>query len=200
MAWFSKPFIFTVLSVLLIHCQSPEGEITDAFKKVNGSIEKTNKSIIDANSIEYLYSTIRLNQQKNAPLAEKAGRLYAITKDAHAYLERLKEHMEKNDSSGVNAGFVASLLIGTPVADTLTQKLSAVYDHSYAALNDQNKTKSLDSTLVTLKEIRSNKQWTTKYFDNTLTIAAITILSKFQYDCLDAARLVLGDIKQQLDN
>jgi hypothetical protein len=199
MAWFSKPFIFTVLSVLLIHCQSPEGEITDAFKKVNESIEKTNKSITDANSIEYLYSAIRLNQQKNEPLAEKAGKLYAITKDAHAYLERLKEHMKK-DSSGVNAAFVAALFIGTPVADTLSQKLAAVYDNSHAALNDKNKARSLDSTLVAFKEIRNNKQWTTKYFDRTPTIAAITIMTKFQYDCLDAARIVLGDIKQHLDN
>lgn len=199
MAWFSKLFIFTVLSVLLTQCQSSSGEITDAFKKANGSIEETNKGITDANSIELLYSSIRLNQQKNEPLAEKAGKLYVITKDAHAFLERLKAHLEK-DSAGVNTDLVASLFIGTPVADTLSQKLSAVYDYSYVALNDKNKTRSLDSTLAALKEIRNDKQWTTKYFDRTPTIAAITIMNKFQYDCLDAARLVLGDIKQQLDN
>jgi hypothetical protein len=188
-----------VLSVLLIHCKSPSDKILDEFKKVNASLEKSGNSFTDANSIEYLYSSIRLNQQKNAPLAEKAAKLYSITKDAHAYLERLKEHMEK-DSSGVNTSFVASLMIGTPAADTLSQKLSAVYDYSYAALNDQNKIRSLDSVMITFKEIRNSKQWTTKYFDQTPTIAAIAILTKFQYDCLDAARIVLGAIKKHLDN
>lgn len=199
MAWVSKLFIFTVLSVLLVHCQSPEGEVADTFKKVNESIEKTNRSIADANSIEFLYSSIRLNRQKNAPLAEKAGKLYASTKEAHAFIEVLKRTLQFRDSSGVSL-VKPDQLMNTLVADSLSERLIAVYDHSYAALNDKNKIRSLDSTLVAIKEIRNNKQWTTKYFDRTPTIAAITIMNKFQYDCLDAARIVLGDIKQHLDN
>jgi flagellin-specific chaperone FliS len=192
MAWFSKLFIFTVLSVLLAHCQ------TDAFKTVNDSL---NKSIaVDHFAVDELYFYIKQNRQKNEALAVQADKLYASTKEAHRFIEDLKQELELKDSSRVSTVIPAQLLGSIETSDRLSQKLSAIYDYSHAALNDKNKSRSLDSTLAAFKEIRNNKQWTTKYFDRTPTIAVITILSKFQYDCQDAARFVLGDIKQHLDN
>lgn len=190
MACISKLFIFIVLSVLLMHCQ-------DAFKTVDASLHKS--AAVDNYAVDHLYAFIKQNRHKNEPLATKADKLFSITRDAHSYLEDLKQRLEARDSSGVNTEIPTQLFVGTATADTLSQKLLAVYDHSRAALVDQNKTHSLDSALMGFNEMR-NRQWTAKYFDQTPTIAAITILSKFQYDCLDAARICLDDVKQHLDN
>ena len=198
MAWGSKLFLFIVLSVLLIHCQSPSGKIIEDFKTVDESLPEI--SSVSHFAVDDLYKSIRKNRQKNESLAVHADKLFSSTKDAHAYLDNLKQRLEAADSSGLSKDLPGQLFVGTATADTLFQKLQAVHDHSYTALIDQNKARSLDSILTAFKEIRNNKQWTSKYFDKTPTIAAITILNKFQYDCLDAARIALGDINQHLDN
>lgn len=197
MAWFSKLFIFTVLSVLLTNCQSMSDRAKDAFKTADESLEQSGG--VNYFAVDGLYASIKQNRHKNEPLAIQAGKLFSSTKEAHAYLEDLKQRLKATDSSGVDINIPAQLFVGTATADTLSQKLLAVYDHSYAALVNKNKTHSLDSALLVFKDMR-NKQWTENFFDKTPTIAAITILSKFQYDCLDAARICLYDVKQHLDN
>ena len=40
--------------------------------------------------------------------------------------------------------------------------------------------------------------WKKKYFEGIPTVAAVTILTRFQNDCQNAALIALGDIKKRL--
>ncbi len=189
--------IFTFpLSLFLTHCQSPTDQINEAFKTVDKSLEKSN-SVLN-NSIEGLYSTINSNRQKNQQLALKADSIYLATSEANNFIDSLKLTMRFQDTSGTNLDLATKLFVFTSTGDDLAKVLLKVYANTNSYKISSSKRQELDSMLQSFREIQSDKQWTKKYFEATPIVAAITILSKFQNDCTNAATFTLDDIKKQL--
>lgn len=182
--------------ILLTQCQSPSSEIKKAFDKVDKSLKKSN-AVLD-NSVDRLYATINSARQKNEKLASKADSIYFATKEAQSYINGLKLNLQSKDSSGGNLNTASALLISTPAGDSLRKVLLNVYavteSYSLRIATDN----GLEHALQTFASIQNNKDWLKLYFDNTPTVAALTMLSKFQNDCQNAASITLADIKNRL--
>ena len=193
---FNRLIFFLPLSLFLTHCQSPSDQIKDAFKTVDKSLEKSND--VFSNSIEGLYSAINSIRQKNEQLALKADSIYFATNEANKFIDSLKQTMQFQDTSGTNLNLATKLLVFTNTGDSLAKVLLDVYANTNSYPFDNTKRQGLDSVLQPIREVQSDKQWTKKYFERTPTVAAMTILSKFQNDCTNAAAITLGDIKLRL--
>jgi hypothetical protein len=184
------------MSLLLTQCKSPTEQINDAFKTVDKSLDKSNEYL--NNSIEGLYSSIDSNRQKNTNLAIKADSVFYTTDIAFKFIDSLKQVMKFQDTSGTDIDLASSIFVNSKTGDILKEKLLTVYSHSYASLIDSSKKASLDSVLNSISEFQVDINWKRNYFERAPTVAAITILSKFQNDCKNAATISLQDIKEHL--
>jgi hypothetical protein len=185
---------FTILlTFLLTQCKS---SLNDAFKTVEKSLETTNRNL--GNSLENLYSSIDSNRQKNLVLGLKADSIFYANDIACKLMDSLKLAMQLQDISGADLSVATNIFVNSLTGDTLKEKLVAVYRYSYSSLIDNSKKRSLDSVLNSIGMLKFDNTWERKYFESTSTVAAITILSKFQNDCKNAAILCLSDIKDHL--
>lgn len=181
---------------LLTQCQSPSNEIKKAFDKVDKSLEKSN-AVLD-NSVDKLYSAINSTRQENEQLASTADSIYFAVKSAGSYIDGLKLRLQSNDSSGNQLNIASALLISTSAGDSLRKVLLNVYaiagPYSPRIVTDN----SLEQALQSFSHVQNNKDWLKLYFDNTPTVAAMTMLSKFKNDCEIVAKITLTDIKNRL--
>ena len=192
----NRLILYLALCLFLTHCKSPSDQIKDAFKTVDESLEKSNNVL--SNSVEGLYSAIKSNRQKNESLALRADSIYFATNDANKFIDSLKQTMQLQDTSGMNLNLATTLLVFTNTGDSLAKMLLNVYANASSYPLANSKKQMLDSALQSIQEIQHDQQWTKKYFKATPTVAAITILTKFQNDCTNAATITLADIKQRL--
>jgi hypothetical protein len=186
------------LYIFLTSCQSPSEQIKKAFITVDNSLVTSNSMAM--HSIDSLYSFLSQNRQKNIELASKADAVYYAYQDAFTLIDSLKQVLQQKDVSGTNAFLAEKLLVGTAVGDSLTSKISKVYAYSRSGVFDHKKKLSLDSSMHFIKSIRTDKEWTKSYFKSTLTVAAITMLSHFQNECLNGAIITIEDLKYRLLN
>jgi hypothetical protein len=185
-----------LISFLLTQCKSPREQINDAFNTVDKSLYKSNDYV--NNSIEALYSSIDSNRQKNTILALKADSVFHATKIAFTFMDSLKQVMKLQDTSGTDIDLATNIFVISKTGDMLKKKLLAVYSQSYASLIDSSKKASLDSVLTSISKLNVDNNWRRNFFERTPTVAAITILSKFQNDCKNALTISLQDIKEHL--
>ena len=166
-----------VMIVLAIGCKSQSEKILDKFKEINENLERTNKtvdSILLGSDSRTDSTALDLKSVGFDPsVADSLGNLFIQTR---AYLIRLKEELKKADSKGENLDASQNLLIKTPKGDSLYNYMLQVYNTG---------TKYGDSAsrilLTDLKKYGKDK-WLARYFNMLPTVAAITILSKFQND------------------
>jgi hypothetical protein len=168
----------------------------DAFKTVDSSLSKTTDYL--NNTIDGLYLYIDSNRNTHLMYALYADSIYITTKNTCNYLESLKDILKSKDESGENIDPATNMLIKSATGDTLLQNLSAVYKYAHSSLIDKSKKGELDSALATIGDIQVDKNWKRKYFEMTPTFAAMTILSSFQNDCMNAATITLRDIKEHM--
>lgn len=188
---FALPFL-----LFWMHCQSPSDQIKDAFDTVDNSLKKSNDVL--ENSIDGLYSTINSVRQKNEQLALNADLIYLSTKLVSEHIDSLKEVMKLEDSLGTNLTIASNLLVSTTTGDILRKELMNVYISAKSYSSSKAKQAELDSTLQSFREIQFNEDWEKIYFEKTPTVAAMTVLSKYQNDCKNIATIILTDIKMRL--
>ena len=102
------------------------------------------------------------------------------------------------DSSGTSSGPSDKLMVNSPAGDSLAEKLGAVSSQCYSGLVDNSALPVLKNALKDIDQIQTDKTWNETYFHSTPTVAAVTILSKFQNDCKEAGLIVLTDIEKHL--
>ncbi|RYZ23787.1 MAG: hypothetical protein EOO10_20825 [Chitinophagaceae bacterium] len=188
---------FISLIFFLTHCKSPSDQIKDAFNTVDKSLGKSNDVL--SSSIDSMYSAINNNRSQNEQLAMKADSIYLDTKKANEYMDSLKETMRLQDSTGNRLDVATKLLVGTNNQHELKKYLAQVYSAANRYKSDNTNMLKLDSALLPLKEVQTDREWAKKYFESTPTVAATTMLSKFQNDCTNVAAIILGDIKQRVE-
>lgn len=192
--------MYLVLTALL--ALNVSSEILNAFKTVNNSINTASGVVDSKNDATYKSFEAKLKDPKTA---EKAGIWYPkaqeaqkLSDDMSKYLEALKVDLKK-ESKGENIGTAEEtysidnldastrLLVEGPKGEELLKKLT---DYRNGMLNIVPEMKAtFDKTLpIDLSVPKSetgtlaNKDWKSAYFRMTPTIAALTILSKFQND------------------
>ena len=181
---FFKYFILSVSFLIMAGCWSPSGDVVDNFKKIDESLEKSNDSIS------------KLAQNIKFPGADEkiSDSLSVVLNDAYSYFKNLKEDLESMDKQGERLDVAESLLIQTPKGDSLFRYVMSMYD-----IGIQYGDSSVKDEFVLARENDKNK-WLKKYFKMVPTIAARTILSKFQNDCNLIRMSVSGAWIRQLKN
>jgi len=106
--------------------------------------------------------------------------------------------LQAKDTAGTNTNLATNILVKTKTGDNLTKALNNVYAFTSSYFVDDIKKEELNKALQALKEIQNDKNWTKKYFEHTPTIAAVTILAKFQNDCTTATAIVLTNMEEHL--
>ncbi|HEU4472800.1 MAG TPA: hypothetical protein VFR58_17015 [Flavisolibacter sp.] len=192
-----SPFYFLFL-FFLANCRSPSEQINDAFTTVDQSLVKTNDVI--GTSAGQLYADINAGRRQHESYAIKADSVYFAAVDVSRLLDSLKQIIKVRDSSGERLSVASELLIASRSQQQLTKAFIRLFAATDSYRLDERKRQKLDSFLLSVKEVRSDKHWTKKYFERVPTYAAIVLLDKFQNDCMMAAEIVLADIKQQVVN
>ncbi|MBZ5858057.1 type IX secretion system motor protein PorM/GldM [Flavihumibacter profundi] len=191
--------MYLVLTALL--ALNVSSEILNAFKTVNTSINHANEVVDSKNKSTFNSFEAKLKDPKTAektaiwyPKAQQAQKLAdAMTK----YIEDLKTEL-KTESKGENIGKAdekfsednldasTRMLVEGPKGEELRKKLEDYKNQMLAIVPEEKanfaKSFPLDLSIPESKTGTLNNDWKTAYFHMTPTIAALTILSKFQND------------------
>lgn len=202
--------MYLVLTALL--ALNVSSEILNAFKTVDHSLRTAN-DIIETKNQQLLASLSELEKDSKThekaalwkPLAEQAQQ---ISEDAYKYIEDLKLELKReakldsatgifreDDLEAATRLFVEAPPIGKGKGKELYQRLSDVKTKLLALHPDIAKafetTLPIDLSIPKSSNEASNKDWATSYFHMTPTIAALTILSKFQNDIKNSEAQVI---------
>jgi len=203
--------MYLVLTALL--ALNVSNEILHAFKVINESILKSNASIESKN--RELYDLIDANEkmagkyEKVHPYKLRADEVKAKADEMVKYLENWKERIiaesggrDEKDSSVKredNIDATTLLLVERNGGDTLKNKLQSVHDFFISKLdaNDQKLIEPQLSIKIDKPKPSDNNpqgEWKVAYFHNMPTMAALTLLAKFQNDVRNSEALVVNQL------
>ncbi|HEY8959465.1 gliding motility protein GldM [Chitinophaga sp.] len=207
--------MYLVLTAML--ALNVSAEILNAFSIVNNSINTSNKSLADKNDFIYRQFDAQMkdNAEKTAPLRAKAQQVKQISASMYDYVESLKktiitesggfdEHGEIKDKAGLDAPTrVMENMKKGPELEAKLKDLRA----KLLSFVDPKKKDQFEKTLPLKIEVgKSNdehgsgpKSWTTYHFNMVPTIAAVTILGKFQNDIKNSESAIIDDLFRQID-
>jgi|SRR6187455_3158844 len=158
--------LIPVIICLVVSCRSPSEKVRDSFREVNESLEKTNKA---ADSLTQEIKLVGFDKS----VADSLERLFY---NASVFIRRLKNELDSTDSNGEDLDVAEDILIKTQKGDSLYFYVMNIYDVGIKYSDS-----SLRRDYISLREPDKDK-WLDKYFRKVPTIAAITILSRFQND------------------
>jgi len=205
--------MYLVLTALL--ALNVSSEILNAFKTVNNSLEETNV-VVTASTADIMNS---LQEKKSEPsTAAKAGIWYphAVTvqnqtADLYNYLQSLKDQIlkeaganyAKGDSSykDDNLDIATRIMVEKGAGKELLKRL---IDYKTKVLNEAPEigkefANSLPINITKPKTTsKGNNSWEAAYFRMVPTVAALTILSKFQNDVKTAENKVVTFCHEQV--
>ena len=208
--------MYLVLTALL--ALNVSSEILNAFVTVNNSISTANKVVDDKNASTFKSFEAKLKDNKTAERAAiwhpKAMQAKKLSDDMSKYLDDLKLELKK-ESKGENLGTPEEhfaqdnldastrLLVEGAKGDELYKKLSDFKNQLLAIIPEEkaNFSKSLPLSLEVPKSqtgSHGNNDWKSAYFRMTPTIAALTILSKFQNDVKNSEAQVVDFAHKQI--
>jgi gliding motility-associated protein GldM len=206
--------MYLVLTALL--ALNVSAEILNAFKTVDNSLNRTNTTI--ANSTNDIMTSFKeqLADEKTRvkaaqwyPKAEQAQRLSAAM---YNYIEQLRERIKKEagydpakngDSTYKedNQDIATRIMVKEGEGAKLKQELLK-YRNAMLALDPKvkeefEKTLQVDVSMPVVQN-KNNKTWEDAYFNMVPTVAAITMLRKFQNDVRTTENRVVGFLHEQV--
>ncbi len=208
--------MYLVLTALL--ALNVSSEILNAFKTVNESITTANGVVDAKNSSVFEAFKEALSDPKTAENANKwlpkAQEAQKLSQEVSAYIDDLKTRL-KEESKGENIGTATEkfsednldastrLLVQGKDGDELEKKLNTFKQQMLEVVPEMKETfaKSLPLDMTVPKSqtgSTTSKEWKSAYFHMTPTIAALTILSKFQNDVKNSEAIVVDHCYQQI--
>ena len=206
--------MYLVLTALL--AMNVSSEILNAFKVVNTSLLNSNTSLTTANNT--LYTSLaekladpKVNREKSTIWNKKANDAKQLSDDLTAYIEALKVELKKQSGGTIHEGKEVyaedNLNAPTYLFDTqgkgkeLEAKLLA-YRKSMLDLDPEIR-KGFEKTLPIdiappISQDGSVKDFTTAYFHMTPSVAAITLLSKFQNNVKNSENQIVTYCHEQI--
>ena len=218
--------MYLVLTALL--ALNVSSEILNAFKTVDNSLMNSNGIIENKNSqlmssLDELLKDAKTKEKAEVwkPLADQAKQ---SSDEVYQYIESLKLDLKKEAGYNPPADtsfkednleaatrlLVEDAPIGKGKGKELYGKLKNLKE-KLLALNPEiakefSATLPIDLTIPASKNAASNNDWSTAYFHMTPTVAALTILSKFQNDVRNSEAQVIefchkevGEVKVVFD-
>jgi len=204
--------MYLVLTALL--ALNVSSEILNAFKTVNNSLEKTNEVV--SSSTDEIMSSLK-DKLGEAGAAEKAKIWYPkaqqvqnYSKDMYSFLDELKKKImtgakydptSDKDKGIDNLDVTTRIMVEKGDGKLLRSKLDEYKKNMLAV--DPEIAKYFATSLPINTEMpktknRSNKTWEAAYFHMVPTVAALTILSKFQNDIKTSENKVVSFCHEQV--
>jgi len=207
--------MYLVLTAML--ALNVSAEILNAFNIVNNSIITSNGSITDKINITYAQfdNQMKTDAEKTKPFRDKAEEVKKLSAEMFVYLDTLKETIIRESGGRNEFGDVKSkdnLDAPTRVMENrrqgpeLEKRLTELRTKLLTFVDPKQKA-SFEKTLPLHVEIGKsnggehgpkNKTWTQYHFNMVPTIAAVTILSKFQNDIKNSESLIIDDLLSQI--
>ena len=206
--------MYLVLTALL--ALNVSVEIINAFKTVNNSLNRSNSTLSTASGKVYENLAASLEDPKTREKAAiwkpKADKVKQLSDDIITYMEGLKNDMMAGSgydrAKGDTTGWEQNLDAPTRIMDTKGEgeKLRArleQYKKDVLAIDPDIATKFATTIPITTEIPKSeagntNQDWTQAYFHMTPTIAALTIVSKFQNDVKNTENKVASFCLEQI--
>lgn len=189
--------MYLVLTALL--ALNVSAEILNAFKTVRSSLETTNTTV--NNSTQTIMKS--LEDKKQDPTTQvkasiwepKAAQVVALSKGIYDFIESQKAQIIKEAGGDINnpekkfkesdQETATRIMVGKGGGKELLKKLGD-YKTAVLAVDPEIKAKFENSLPINLDkpvtQSKANKTWEAAYFNMVPTVAALTILSKFQND------------------
>ncbi len=199
--------MYLVLTALL--ALNVSSEILNAFKTVNNSLEKSNV-VVDASTANIMTS---LDQKRKEPTtAEKANIWYPKAKQVQDYtntvfnyIKGLKDQIltkAGGDPNNPNKSYkednldiATRMFVDKGEGKKLLQALTD-YEKNILSVDSSINTEFARSLPMNLEkpktQSKSNKTWESAYFHMVPTVAALTILSKFQNDVKNSENKIVA--------
>ena len=209
--------MYLVLTALL--ALNVSSEILNAFKTVDNSLRTAN-STIDGKSQQLVASLNELlskpeTHDKAAVWKPKADEAQKESEAIYQYIEGLKQELLKeakldpktgefkeDDLEAATRLFVEPPPTGKGKGKELYSKLETLKNELLnldpAIKQELAKTLPIDLSIPKSNNQASNKDWATSYFHMTPTVAALTILSKFQNDVRNSEAQVIEFCHKQV--
>ncbi|HXD79008.1 MAG TPA: hypothetical protein VN616_14425 [Puia sp.] len=178
-----RPAILFVAAMLFTACNSGKDPLRARFDSIDNSLGSANARATGQNALAVLHETIRQKKERNPALAARADTVYQLVSDATNMLEGCRTNLRRQDIIGRSTAPAARLLVHTALGDSLQKMLILVA--------------SLDS-MPNEDPYLHESDWSVRYFENTPTVAALTILAKFESDCRKAGSNALTKINNRL--
>ncbi len=199
--------MYLVLTAML--ALNVSSEILHAFKTINRSIKSSNASIEQKNN--QLYDAFNENEnqegqkQRVKPFNDKAKQVKQAAAEMVTYLEDWKEKVIQQAGGYNDEGDIKNesdidastkLLVEDKGGEELKQKLTDLRNMMLSAVSPAQR-KSLENEIqIKIVEAEKNDNnpkgdWATAYFNKMPTMAAVTLLSKFQNDIRSSEAMVV---------
>lgn len=206
--------MYLVLTAML--ALNVSAEILNAFNIVNNSIITSNKSISDKNENTYLTfeDQMKSDPGKVGPLKAKAEEVKKLSEAMNVYLDTLKNTIIRESGGLDEYGDIKSKSdLDAPTRVMENRKQGPELEKRLKELRAQLLTyvdpkdtaafaKSLPLRIAVGESHGGhgpkNKTWTSYHFEMVPTIAAVTILSKFQNDVKNSESLIIDDLLAQI--
>ncbi|MFT3749252.1 MAG: gliding motility protein GldM [Agriterribacter sp.] len=214
--------MYLVLTALL--ALNVSAEIINAFKTVDNSLVKSNGTLSNASGEIYSAFAASLEDPKTREKAAiwkpKADQVQQLSSKMSSYIDELKDKLKRESGYAPEKGDTtfkvenldaATRLMATNGEGEKLREALEQYKKDILAI-DPEITKEFDHSLpINLEQPASatgstSQSWTDAYFHMTPTIAALTILSKFQNDVKNTENKVasycfkkIGDVKVVFD-
>jgi gliding motility-associated protein GldM len=206
--------MYLVLTALL--ALNVSAEILNAFKTVDRSLTNTNKTV--NHSTETIMASLqeKMSSQETAEKAKtwypRAQQAVALTKDMYEYLQGLKMEImksagfdpAKNGDSNYNQSnldIATRIMVEEKKGKELQQKL-ADYKANLLKIDPVIAQQFQNDLQIDLSmpptQDKGNKTWEDAYFHMVPTVAAVTMLSKFQNDVKTSENRVVAFCHEQV--
>ncbi|MGL6021540.1 MAG: gliding motility protein GldM [Chitinophagaceae bacterium] len=194
--------MYLVLTAML--ALNVSAEVLNAFEKLASSLDHSNRSVEEMNSITYKkFDAMVKTDPKVLPLKEEADKIRHLSNEMFNYLEDVKQQIYtysggvgtvdvKSEFGKDNLDAASYILIeqdGGKQGKDLEQKLKDYRSNILNSVGEQGKIEleanmplNLDVTNTSSDNIGVNKEFIVSYFYMTPTIAAIALIDKFQND------------------
>jgi gliding motility-associated protein GldM len=206
--------MYLVLTALL--ALNVSSEILNAFKTVNNSLEKTNTAVNASSGQIFQSLTDKLADPTTRPKAEiwlpRAKQVMDYSATAYNFIQGLKDDIIKaaggtpGDTTDKykedNLDIATRMMIKQGKGKQLYKILEDYKNNILSKINDTIGTAFKNSLQVDLTkpktQNKSNKTWEEAYFHMVPTVAALTILSKFQNDIRTSENKVVTFCHEQV--
>ena len=205
--------MYLVLTALL--ALNVSSEILNAFKTVNNSLEATNK-VVTASTDEIMTSLkAKMNEDGTRERAQTwyphADKAHQLSTDLYNYIQKFKDQIlseagadfAKGDSTykDDNLDIATRIMVEHGGGKELYRRLDQ-YKKDIFAIDPKIASQFTTSLPINLgkpkTQNKGNKSWEDAYFRMVPTVAAITILSKFQNDVKTSENKVISYCHEQV--